>query len=168
MSKRKSYFANFSTDSLFMLLEQRTQELLELELKRTSKDTKELHDRIEQINLVISSIKSIIIERYLTEGISVTKAANLLISSQGYKAMVYKELFTLKVLETNEPISLERLESAIDKLDIEELMTIIRLKENTVYETYAMKRYDKIIFDVEDDVLEEFQKKMKLDRRKEN
>lgn len=73
----------------------------------------------------------------------------------------------MKILESDELIDLKLLERAIDKLEMDELMTIIRLKENTVYGVCAVKKYDKMLFDVETDVYDEYVKKKKLDGKEE-
>lgn len=166
MSKRRSYFANFSTESLFVVLEQNNKELLELEVKKLTNDTKELRDRIKQLELMVAVIKNVIVERHLHDNTSITKIANKLVKEKGIKLEVYKELFTLKVLDTNEIVSLELLEKAIDKLDIGQLTMIIKAKENTVYGNCAIKSYDEMIFDVDEEVYKEYVNKLINDSKR--
>ena len=160
MSKRKSYFTNFSTDSLFVVLEQNNKELLKLEIKKLNKDTKEIRDRIKQVELVIAVVRNVIVERYMHDDTPITKIANKIVKENGIKLDVYKEIFTLKVLEKDEMISLELLEKAIDKLDIGQLTMIIKARENTVYGDYAIKSYDEMIFDVDEEVYKEYVNKL--------
>lgn len=160
MSKRKSYFTNFSTDSLFVVLEQNNKELLKLEIKKLTKDTKELRDRIKQLELVVAVARNVIVERYMHDNISITNIANKMLKEKGIKLDVYKEIFTLKILENDEMISLELLEQAIDKLDIGQLTMIIKAKENTIYGDCAIKSYDEMIFDVDEEVYKEYVNKL--------
>ena len=165
MKSRKSYFENFSTDTLFIVLEQNIKELSEIEVS-SIKLTKELKNRIEQLELVIAVSKNTIIERFLEENISLTQIATLLIHSTGIKKSVYKEIFTLMVLKKDEMISIDLLKMAINELDISNLMLIMVSKENELYKELATKKYDEIIFDVEPDVYKELIMKKKMDRRK--
>ncbi|MDD6223598.1 MAG: hypothetical protein PUB18_01180 [bacterium] len=167
MNGRESYFANFSTSSLFVLLEQNLAQLTNLELKQTTNDHSLLKNRIFQLQFAVSIIRSILIDRYLKEKISLTQIANYLLWATGIREDVYQELFTLKLLESDEFIELTLLEKAIHKLDMEKLMAIIQLKEDTIYGTYAVRRYDEMIFDVEEDVFEEYVKKIKFDEKEE-
>lgn len=167
MKRRKSYLTNFPTSTLFIVLEQNINNLLELEAKQLILRNSLLKERIKQAELTINLAKTTIIERYLNNGISLTEIANLLIKSIGIKENVFQELFTLKLLESNEIISIDLLEKAIDKLDISQLMLIMRTKQNTIYGNIATNKYDKMIFDVEPDVLEEYILKKRLDKRKE-
>lgn len=165
MSNRKSYFENFSTSTLFVVLEQNFRELATLELKYTCMPNKLLKKRIKQIKLVLEVSKNVIVRRYLQEDISLMKIAKLLLNNEGIKKEVYQEIFTLKVLEKDEIISLELLSRVIKELDISELMLIIRNKGNSIYGHLALKRYDELIFDVEPDVYQELVMKKRRDRR---
>ena len=166
MKRRKSYFVNFPTNSLFLVLEQNLKQLNDLEQKLAIKNNQLLKERIKQVELVVAVSKNVIIERYLEAKISLTKIAHLLTTSEGIKESVYKELFTLKVLESDDIISIDLLTEAIDKLDISELMMIIRKKPNTVYANVALEKWDEIIFDVEPEVYEEYVLKKKLDGKR--
>ena len=167
MNNRQSYFTNFSTNSLFAIWEQNVTELSKLELKRLEKNNNLLNERIKQINLVVSTIKSVLMERYLVDDISLDRVVKYFLNSTGIRENFYKDLFVLKILESDGLIDLKLLERAIDKLEMDELMTIIRLKENTVYGVCAVKKYDKMLFDVETDVYDEYVKKIKLDGKEE-
>lgn len=166
MSNRKSYFENFSTSTLWIVLEQNFRELTTLELKYATTPNKLLKDRIKQIKLVLEVSKNVVVNRYLQDNISLMKIANLLLNSEGIKKKVYQELFTLKVLEKEELISLELLSKVIQELDISELMMIIRNKEDSIYGSLALRRYDELIFDVEPDVYQELIMKKIKDRRR--
>ena len=165
MNNRRSYFENFSTSMLFVLLEQNLSELTALEAKYDSIPNRLLKERIEQIKLVLEVSKNVVVNRYLQDNISLMEAANLLLNSEGIQKKVYQEVFTLKVLEKEELIQLDLLSKAIKELDINELMMIIRNKENSVYGNLALQRYDELIFDVEPDVYQELIMKKKKDRR---
>lgn len=166
MKRRKSYFENFPTSTLFIVLEQNMEELLLLETQLLSCNNLLLSERLKQVKLVIQISKNVIIQRYLDENISLTKIAKLLVSSHGIKEIVYKEIFTLKIMDSNDFISLNLLEKAIDKLDIEHLILIMKNKENTIYESVAIKKYDKLIFNLDEEVLKDLEKKKRMDRRK--
>lgn len=165
MNNRRSYFENFSTSMLFVLLEQNLSELTALEAKYDSIPNRLLKERIEQIKLVLEVSKNVVVNRYLQDNISLMEAVNLLLNSEGIQKKVYQEVFTLKVLEKEELIQLDLLSKAIKELDINELMMIIRNKENSVYGNLALQRYDELIFDVEPDVYQELIMKKKKDRR---
>lgn len=165
MKGRKSYLANYPTNSLFVVLEQSQIELLDLETKNMNASNILLKHRIQQVRLTMAIAKNSIIERYLKDT-SLRECAKLLINSVGIKESVYQELFTLKLLETNEMISVELLKKAIDKLGIDQLMMIIRMKENTIYEQFATECYHNMIFDVEEEVLGELREKIKLDNNR--
>lgn len=165
MNNRRSYFENFSTSMLFVLLEQNLSELTALEAKYDSIPNRLLKERIEQIKLVLEVSKNVVVNRYLQDNISLMEAANLLLNSEGIQKKVYQEVFTLKVLEKEELIQLDLLSKAIKELDINELMMIICNKENSVYGNLALQRYDELIFDVEPDVYQELIMKKKKDRR---
>lgn len=167
MKRRKSYFANFSTNSLFALMEQSKKELDDLEIKLLLSHNQLLIERAKQLQLLLDVSKNVIIKRYLEENISLSEVAKLLTTSEGVRKDVYKDLFTLKILDTNEIISLDLLKSAVDLLELSDLMTIIRTKKDTIYQKLAMKKYDKMIFDVEPEVYQEYLMKKKLDRKKE-
>ena len=164
MKGRKSYLTNYPTNSLFIVLEQSQRELLDLEVKNMNQSNILLKQRIQQVRLTMTVAKNTIIERYL-ESSSLKECAKLLVGSVGIKESVYQELFTLKLLETNEIISLELLEKAIDKLEIDQLMMVIRMKENTIYGQFATECYHDKLFDVEEEVLGELREKIKLDNR---
>ena len=165
MSNRKSYFENFPTDTLFLVLEQNIRELSEIETG-SFKVTNELKNRIKQLELTVTISKNKIIERFLQDNISLTQIAKLLISSTGIRKSVYKEIFTLMVLRKDEMISLDLLEMSINELDMSQLMLIMVGKDNKLYRELATKKYDEIIFDVEPDVYEELILKKKMDRRR--
>lgn len=165
MKGRKSYLTNFPTDSLFVVLEQNQKELLDLEIKSTNQPNTLLKQRIQQVRLTIALAKNTIIERYL-ENTSLKGCAKLLVSSIGIKESVYQELFTLKLLRANEIISLDLLKKAIDKLEPDQLMMVIRMKENTIYEQVATECYHDMLFDVEEEVLGELREKIKLDNNR--
>lgn len=165
MSKKKSFFLNFSTNSLFLVLEENVNVLASLEVKLNNNYNMHLKHQIKMTELVIKTVKKEIINRYLKEDIPLNKIANLVLSSDGIKKLIYQELFTLRVIEKDEMISLDVLERVINSLDIDELSLIIRDKNNSVYRILALKRYDEIIFDVDNDVYEEMVMKKRLDRR---
>lgn len=143
-------------------------ELDDLEMKFMLNHNQLLIERMQQLRLVLAVSKNVIIERYLEENLSLTKVAKLLTASDGVKLNVYRELFTLKVLATDEMISMDLLEKAFDLLELSDLMMIIRAKKNTIYQKLALKRYDQMIFDVEPDVYQEYVMKKRLDRKREN
>ena len=166
MKKRKSYFENFPTNSLFVVLEQNNKELIELEIIKLTKPTSLLKEKIKQVELVIAVVKSVIVERYLQDNISLTEIAKRLVKEKGIKQDVYKELFTLKIINTEELISTELLERAIDKLELSQIKMIIRAKEDTIYGKTAIKHYDEMIYDVDEEVYREYVNKRIMDSRR--
>ncbi len=159
MKRRNSYLTNFSTDFLFLVLEQNTKELLKLEIKRTEQESKELQGRINQIKLTISIGKQELINRFLIdEKNSLEKIARLLCKSKGIHKEVYQEVFTRKILEQNNLIPVDLLQKVMDYLDLEQIMTIMR-KKDTIYSQLASERYDEIIFDVDEEVYQEYLQK---------
>ena len=162
MSNRKSYFENFPTSTLFVVLEQNMKELSSLELNPKTNEI--LKKRMEQVELVVSVSRAILVNRYLQDNISLTKIARLVLESEGIRKSVYREVFTLRILEKDEIISFELLEKTINELDISEIMLIMKNRDS-IYKELAIKRYDEIIFDVESEVYEELIIKKRLDWR---
>ena len=169
MKRRKSYLTNFPTSTLFIVLEQNVKELLELEVKQLKSNNVLLTERISQIKLTINIAKTTIIERYLNNNVSIIEIANSLLASKGIKEEIFQELLTLKLLESNEIISVDLLKEAIDKLDTYWLILIIRNKQDTIYGNIAAimynEKYEQMIFDVEPEVYQEYVKKIDLDRK---
>lgn len=163
MKVRKSYLTNFPTNHLFIVLEQNQKELLDLEMKQLNRSNSLLRERIKQVKLTIAIIRNTIIERYLDSQVSLRECAKMLIISKGVKESVYQEVFTLKLLGVNEIIPLDLLEKAIDKLEIDQLMRILRTKEDSIYGHFANQSYTEMLFDVENEILEELNQKIKLD-----
>ena len=164
MKGRKSYLTNYSTDTLFVVLEQSQRELLDLETKNMNSSNILLKQRIQQVKLTMAIAKNTIIERYMKDT-SFGACARLLIHSEGIKTSVYQELFTSKLLETNEMISLQLLKKAIDKLEVDQLMLVIRMKGNSAYGQFATECYYDMLFDVEEGVLGKLKEKIKLDNK---
>ena len=158
--KRKSYLTNFPTKALFLIMKQNLEELSKLEILRIEQDTEEVENRINQVKLTISLSKHIIINRYLEEEISLTKVAKLLCRSKGIEKEVYQELFTSKLVEANELIALDLLNEAINCLDLDQVMTIMR-KKDTIYSKMVETRFDEFIYDVDTDVYENYLEKRK-------
>lgn len=165
MKRRKSYLTNFPTETLFLVLEQNAKELLELEIKKVDKNSIQLQKRINQVKLTISIGKKELINRYLKGNISLNQVANLVCQSNGIRQDIYKELFTRKVIEENELISVDLLRKVINNLELEQIMTIMQNKD-TIHQEIAEKRFDEIIYDVEKEVMEELEKKKRMDRRR--
>lgn len=164
MSRRKTYLTNFSTDSLFVVLEQNIMQLQELETKKNCcNDNSLLIDRINQIKLTIEIAKEAILSRYLAESLSIMKVAKMLINSSGTEEMIYRELLTIKLLKSDEPISIELLEKAIVKLNSDQLMYIILVKKGTIYGEIALDKYDLNRVDLEEDVAAELEQKIRAD-----
>lgn len=149
---------------MFIILEQSQTELFDLKWKKLTKMNILLNERIKQLKLTMAIARNTIIKRYL-DSTSLRECAKLLVNSIGIKESVYQEIFALKLLETNEMISLELLKKAIDKLEIDQLMLVIRMKEDTIYGQFATDCYHDMLFDVEEEVLGELKEKIKLDNK---
>ncbi len=161
--KRKSYVANFPTNLLFPVLEQNQKELLKLEWNRIEHETKELKDRIKQVELTISLVKNTIINRYLEENISFTKVARLLCKSTGIQKEIYQELFVAKIMNTNELISVDLLNQAISCLDLDQIMKLMR-NQDKIYSDMVESRFDELIYDVDQEVYENYLEKERKDK----
>ena len=149
--KRKSHLDNFSTESLFLVLEQNQNDLLRLQVKALENKSKLLHDRIIQIKQTIAITENIIIERYDTT--SLKAVIKLLQSShKEIKKNIYKEIITLKIID-------------MDELEVEQLMRIIKVKEHTIYGKLALNSYDEKCLEVDDEVYKELLLKISQDRR---
>ena len=162
--KRKSHLDNFSTESLFLVLEQNQNDLLRLQVKALENKSKLLHDRIIQIKQTIAITENIIIERYDTT--SLKAVIKLLQSShKEIKKNIYKEIITLKIIDMDELVPIDLLKKTINELEIEQLMRIIKVKEHTIYGKLALNSYDEKCLEVDDEVYKELLVKIKQDRR---
>lgn len=162
--KRKSYITNFSTDALFLVLEENEKEFSALETKVNSKNMNFILERLKQIRLTISVVKNEIITRYLKDNTSLNSITKLFLSSNGIKKDVYQELFVLKCLTSQEFVDLDLLEKAISLLDPSQLMMLIETKKDSIIGEFANNRYSEMIFEVDDEVKKELLLKIKLDR----
>lgn len=162
--KRKSHLDNFSTESLFLVLEQNQNDLLRLQVKALENKSKLLHDRIIQIKQTIAITENIIIERYDTT--SLKAVIKLLQSShKEIKKNIYKEIITLKIIDMDELVPIDLLKKTIDELEVEQLMRIIKARENTIYGQLAISSYNQKCLEVDDEVYKELLLKISQDRR---
>lgn len=163
MKKRKSYFLNFSTNSLFLTLKETQKELLKLEINYIECPNYLLKTRINQLKFTISSGIKELVKRYLDDSITLENSAKLLIKATSeIEEIVFSKIFVIKVIEGKELISLDLLTSAIDKLELEELVKLVDL-ENT-YGKLAKENYIEILFNVGKDIKNEIYLKIKKDR----
>lgn len=164
--KRKSYLTNFSTDMLFIVLEQNQKELLQLQLKLLDNENILLKTRINQVKYTIAIIENTVTKRFLEENISLNKLINLLLTSnKECYGTIYKEAITQKIIESNEAVLLNLLEAAIKHLDVDQLMRIIKAKEDSIYGLMALNSYNEKCLEVDDEVYKELLLKVKQDRR---
>lgn len=161
MSKRKSWVGNFSIESLFALLRQSEKELINL--KKIEKETIMLKKRIKEVEYTIYVLKFFLVRKHLAANISLQEIAKKDINSYGLTKDVYDTIFTIKALEEKEPIEVSLLESVIDSLDIEHICMIMNSQNDNIYRKFANERFEKLIFDVEDDVYDEFVLKKRMD-----
>lgn len=149
---------------LFALIKQREQEKLKLEMSYLNSQNPILRVEIRNLQILIQTLKGVIVRKNMMRGISITDAAKKLCKSQNtIEKEVYGEIFKLKVLEGDGMISTELSRRAIDKLPVQQLMDIIHLHEQPMYVELASRRFDEIIFDVDSDVLDELDEKMEMD-----
>ncbi len=164
--KRKSYLVNFSTDALFVVLEQNQNELLRLQIKAIDNSHLLLNQRINQVKYTIAIIENTIIERFSCEKITLNKLIELLLDSNNdSRSRIYKELITNKMIDSNELVSLDLLDKVIKLLEVEQLMRIIKARENTIYGQLAISSYNQKCLEVDDEVYKELLVKIKQDRR---
>ncbi len=164
--KRKSYLVNFNTDALFVVLEQNQNELLRLQIKAIDNSHLLLNQRINQVKYTIAIIENTIIERFSCEKITLNKLIELLLDSNNdSRSRIYKELITNKMIDSNELVSLDLLDKVIKLLEVEQLMRIIKARENTIYGQLAISSYNQKCLEVDDEVYKELLVKIKQDRR---
>lgn len=149
---------------LFALIKQREQEKIKMEMSYLNSQNPILKVEIRNLQILIQTLKGVIVRKNMMRGISINDAAKKLCKAQGLvEKEVYGEIFKLKVLEGNGVISTELSKRAIDKLPVQQLMDIIHLHEQPMYVDLASRRFDEIIFDVDSDVLDELDEKMEMD-----
>ena len=164
MAKKKG-LNSIKPELLTIILENHTKELELLQSKETHKSSNALINRICYLKYFNDIIENKIIERYLNEKISLNKCAKIILNTTGFKQDIFKKIFTLKVLDNDEFIPLDILQEVINLLDIDQLLIIIHGKKNTIYEELALKKYDELIFRVDEEVLDDLKLKMKIDER---
>ena len=141
---------------LFALIKQREQEKLKMEMGYLNSQNPVLKVEIRNLQILIQTLKGVIVRKNIMRGISITDAAKKLCTAQGLvEKEVYGEVFKLKVLNGDGMISTELSKRAIDRLPVQQLMDIIHLHEHPMYVELASRRFDEIIFDVDSDVLDE-------------
>lgn len=149
---------------LFALIKQREKEKLQMEMSYLNTQNPALKVEMRNLQILIQTLKGIIIRKNIDRGIRITDAAKLLCKAQGLvEKDVYGEIFKLKVLEGDGMISTELSKRAIDLLPVQQLMDIIHLHGHPMYVDLASRRFDEIIFDVDSDVLDELDEKMEMD-----
>ena len=125
-----------------------------------------LNQRINQVKYTIAIIENTIIERFSCEKITLNKLIELLLDSNNdSKSRIYKELITNKMIDSNELVSLDLLDKVIKLLEVEQLMRIIKARENTIYGQLAISSYNQKCLEVDDEVYKELLVKIKQDRR---
>lgn len=154
MSNRKSYFANFPSTSLFVILKKSEEELEEINSKTNINDG--LKTRKKELVLLINSIKSILVNRFINSNMTLREIAIKMINSDRSAKEVYKSLFMLRVIHKEELIDISLLEKAMDELDIDNILMIINSKKGTIYEQIANKKYDELIFQVDEEVYNDY------------
>ncbi len=149
---------------LFALIKQREQEKLKMEMGYLNSQNPVLKVEIRNLQILIQTLKGVIVRKNIMRGISITDAAKKLCTAQGLvEKEVYGEVFKLKVLDGDGMISTELSKRAIDRLPVQQLMDIIHLHEHPMYVELASRRFDEIIFDVDSDVLDELDEKIEMD-----
>lgn len=149
----------FPIEALLIVYENNVNELDRLKLLDNNKYVSK---RIKELEYNIKYIKNTCIDKYLDSNISLSKCAKLLISTNTRRKDIYQELFTNLLICGNGLISLDLLNSAINELDIEYIMQIISSKKTGAREI-ALDVFDKIIFNVDEDVYGDYLLKKKLD-----
>lgn len=92
-----------------------------------------------------------------------TKILFSLIEQNQVEEEIFKELITDRLIEKEEPVSMDLLIQVMDSLELEQLMMIIHSKENTFYGDMALSSYDKKCMEVDNDVYQELVLKLKQD-----
>jgi len=141
---------------LFALIKQREQEKLKMEMGYLNSQNPVLKVEIRNLQILIQTLKGVIVRKNIMRGISITDAAKKLCTAQG---LVEKEVYG----EVDGMISTELSKRAIDRLPVQQLMDIIHLHEHPMYVELASRRFDEIIFDVDSDVLDELDEKIEMD-----
>lgn len=154
-----------STGILFSMMKQRIEELGDLETRYLDTGNPLLQRRIFNLRVTIQAIRSIVIKKTLDKNMRLTHIAKLLNASSGLEEEVYSEVFKLRLLTANEFVPADILNRAIEKLSLEQLMEVISVREGSTYSRLASERFNDMLFDVEDDVMEELHSKILVDRK---
>lgn len=149
----------FPIEALLIVYENNINELEKLKLLDSNKY---VNKRIKELENNIKYIKNVCINKYMDSNISLNRCAKLFVSTKTRRKDIYQELFTKLLISGNGLISLDLLNRVIDELDIEYIMQIINSKKKGASEM-AMNAFNKIIFNVEDDVYDDYLLKKKLD-----
>ncbi len=161
----KNNFMNCKPEVLTIVLENYVKELQRLELNKSINSSKELINRVCYLKNIIVIIENRIVEKYLKQKLSLEKCARKIISTTGLKQEIFKKIFLIKLLDNSEIIDLDLLINTLDLLDIDQLLIIIHAKKGTIYEKIASKKFDELIFKVDNEVLNELTLKIKMDER---
>lgn len=107
----------FDTKILFSLIEQNQKELLSLQIKAIDYASPLLKTRIKEIKQTIDIMKKIIIGRYKKENIPLHKMIKMLLNSTNLvEEEIFKELITDRLIEKEEPVSMDLLIQVMDSL----------------------------------------------------
>lgn len=154
MSNRKSYFTNFPTSSLFILLKKSEEELKELHNKENTNDGME--KRKEELVFLTNSIKSLLIKRYINSDITLREISLKILNNDESAKEVFKSIFMLRIVNKEELVDISLLEKVINELDIDNILMIINSKKGTIYEKIATDKYNRMIFEVDEEVYNDY------------
>lgn len=165
--KIKASINNFSTRMLFLLLKEREKELLSIQINIDNingQNVSLLKSRMNQIKMTIEIVKSIIVDRYIEEDISLLKAIKMLEHSTSIiEEDIFKEIITIKILTKDELVPIDLLDKAISSLEVEQLVDIINNRKGTIYEELANDSYNQKYLDVDEEVYKELLLKIEND-----
>ena len=164
MEERRYYFSSFPTGYLLALLEQLDKKMTLLKVKNLEDKSILTYHRIKYLNMLITLMRQCVTERYLTEKKTLTDYGKMLLGTKKeIDKDILKDVFTIKLLENNGLISLDFLKKIIKELDIDHLQKIIDGDTNELYKDCAKVRFDELLFQVDEETIEELKQKIKSD-----
>ena len=151
MKTRQSYFENFPTSTLIIILEQRQKELNEINSKLENcrvKKTPQLKKRKNDLEFIIRVVRKLLIERYLKADVSLFECCQIIVYGKGIKKELFKDIFVYQLIKKEEPIDYNLLEQAINELELNQIQTIMHTQQNNVFGELANKKFDEVIFEI--------------------
>lgn len=153
---------DYSINSLILILEQKQKDLERL---KVNANNSAVSKEIEELSAFLMLYKGVVIKKILDTNISIKDCCHKILKTTGLKEEIYEEVFVSSIIMKDEFIDVDMLEKVINKLSIEHIFTIMNTKKDSVYSKLADIRFNKLMYEVNEDVYEEFVKKIRMDKR---